>query len=103
MGRVVSQIADIAIITADDTRHEKIADINQHIINGLDPSQRHFKYYNIPNRQDAFNLAVKLAKKGDTIIACGKGHETTILHGLTEYPWSEADAFRTAINAKIHV
>lgn len=110
MGKVVSQLADIAIITADDTRHEKIEDINQQIIAGIDPTQaieinpanpfiqnpKVFHYANIPNRQDAFNLAVEIAKTGDTIIACGKGHESSILHGDTDYPWSEAEAFRTA-------
>lgn len=97
MGRVVSENADITIVTADDTRHEKVENINQQIISGIKPSSI---YYNIPNRQDAFNLAVKLATTGDTIIACGKGHETTILHGNTEYPWSEKDAFNTAFQLR---
>ncbi|MFA5025266.1 MAG: UDP-N-acetylmuramoyl-L-alanyl-D-glutamate--2,6-diaminopimelate ligase [Candidatus Shapirobacteria bacterium] len=114
MGKNVSELSDIAIITADDTRNEKVEDINQQIISGInlqksilidslnpiitDPSK--FHYANIPNRQDAFNLAIKIAKAGDTIIACGKGHETSILHGSTEYPWSEAEAFRTAFRLK---
>lgn len=103
MGQVVSQIADIAIITADDTRNEKVEDINRQIIAGIDPKRlqnKSFIYYNIGNRQDAFNQAIRLASPGDTVIACGKGHETTILHGKTEYPWSESAAFRTAFRLK---
>jgi UDP-N-acetylmuramoyl-L-alanyl-D-glutamate--2,6-diaminopimelate ligase len=100
MGQVVSQIADIAIITADDTRNEKVENINSQIIAGVSPENKKFIYHSIPNRQDAFNLAVKLASKGDTIVACGKGHENTILHGKTEYPWSESEAFRTAFRHK---
>lgn len=103
MGRVVSEIADIAIITADDTRHELVENINLQIISGIDTNRLNnhkFIYYDIPNRQDAFNLAVKLSSPKDTIIACGKGHETTILHGKTEYPWSESEAFRTAFRQK---
>ncbi|MBP6989837.1 UDP-N-acetylmuramoyl-L-alanyl-D-glutamate--2,6-diaminopimelate ligase [Candidatus Shapirobacteria bacterium] len=101
MGKNVSEIADIAFITADDTRNEKVEDINDQIISGIDLKKTpKFKYFNIPNRQDAFNLAVKMAKSGDTIVACGKGHETTILHGTTEYPWSEAEAFRSAFRRK---
>ncbi len=97
MGQVVSKNSDIGIVTADDTRNENVVDINKQIISGFDKSST---YYDIPNRQDAFNLAVKLAKAGDTIIACGKGHETSILHGKTEYPWSESDAFKTAFRIK---
>jgi UDP-N-acetylmuramoyl-L-alanyl-D-glutamate--2,6-diaminopimelate ligase len=99
MGNVVSKLSDIAIVTADDTRNELVENINKQIISGMDKTRidkKQFIYHDIPRRQDAFNLAVKLASPGDTIIACGKGHETTILHGKTEYPWSERDAFLTA-------
>lgn len=119
MGETVSRLANIALITSDDTRNEKIEDINKQIISGINSktseyiepaaletssqyskiaqsAKKKFTYFNIPNRQDAFNLALKLAQTGDTIIACGKGHETSILLGNTEYPWSEAEAFRTA-------
>lgn len=125
MGKFVSQIANIGLITADDTRHESVADINRQIIAGIKPdrgqqfspnqtqtasqinhlrrlSSKKFVFFNIPRRQDAFNLAVKIAKPGDTIIACGKGHETTILHGSTEYPWSETEAFRAAFKLASH-
>jgi len=107
MGQVVSQNCDIGIVTADDTRNENINDINDQIIAGFDQkyiNNKKFIYYNVPNRQDAFNLAIKIAKSGDTVIACGKGHETSILHGNTEYPWSETDAFNTAFrNRTSHV
>lgn len=119
MGNIVSKLADVAIITADDTRHEKIEDINRQIISGIDKKfllvdhslqfsqiknkikdSQQFVYFNIPNRQDAFNLAVKLAQPNDVVIACGKGHENTILHGKIEYPWSETEAFRAAFRNK---
>lgn len=120
MGKVVSQTADVAFITSDDTRNEKIEDINQQIVSGIDKkftqidqslslthiknqvkNNREFVYFNIFNRQDAFNLAIKIAQADDTIVACGKGHENTILHGNIEYPWSEAEAFRTAFRNRL--
>lgn len=119
MGKIVSEIADIAIITADDTRNEKIENINQQIINGINKNSilidhhlnfhqiknilkngKHFYYFNIYNRQEAFNFAIKIAKPNDIVIACGKGHENTLLHGKIEYPWSEIEAFRTAFRNK---
>lgn len=119
MGLVTSQLANIAIITSDDTRNEDIKDINQQIISGIPKdailieetnlskikkiitaNSKKFIYFNIPNRQDAFNLAVKLSQPKDTIIAMGKGHETSILLGKTEYPWSENQAFRLAFSLK---
>jgi len=123
MGEVVSRLANIAIITSDDTRNEKVEDINDQIISGINPkkteyfnykeiqnqnqyskviesAKKKFVYLNVPNRQDAFNIAIKLARQGDIVVACGKGHETTILHGSTEYPWSESEAFRSAFRFK---
>ena len=113
MGDVVSKNADIAIITSDDTRSEDINIINDQIISGINPkkstyfkpdkipeNQKGFLYTQLPNRQDAFNLAIKIAKSGDTVISCGKGHETSILLGKTDYPWSESEAFRTAFRLK---
>ncbi len=119
MGLVTSQLADIAIITSDDTRNENINDINKQIISGIPSTSifintdnfveikkiikdnpHNFIYFNIPNRQDAFNLAIKLAQSKDIVIAMGKGHENTILHGKTEYPWSESQAFRLAFSLK---
>ena len=89
-------MANIAIITSDDTRNEDIKQINQQIISGIDSTHsdfidiqnidnhkqiqeiiktanKKFIYFNIPNRQDAFNLAIKLAEPYDVVIACGKG------------------------------
>lgn len=99
MGQAVSQHSDIAILTSDDTRQEDIDHINQQIISGIDQTKikkEQFKYYVQSDRQKAFDLALSLARKGDTVIACGKGHETSILIGKTEYPWSDAQAFRTS-------
>ena len=123
MGKVVSHLSNIAIITSDDTRDEKIVDINEQIISGINPkkaeyfnykeiqnqnqyskviesAKKKFVYLNVPNRQDAFNIAIKLARQGDIVVACGKGHETTLLDGSTEYPWSESEAFRSAFRFK---
>jgi len=112
MGDIATKIANLTIITSDDTRDEKISEINSQIISGINHKkttkidinthklpEKH-AYINIENRQDAFNFAISISKPGDTIIACGKGHETTILHGTVEYPWSEAEAFRTAFRTK---
>lgn len=123
MGQAATVLANITILTADDTRDEKVEDISTQIVSGINIKKTNFIDYKeitsptqfskihqeaktkhvflmINNRQDAFNFAVNIAKAGDTVVACGKGHETTILHGSTEYPWSETEAFRTAFQFK---
>jgi UDP-N-acetylmuramoyl-L-alanyl-D-glutamate--2,6-diaminopimelate ligase len=38
-----------------------------------------------------------MAKKGDVVIACGKGHEQSIAFGTIEYPWDDREAMRSAL------
>ena len=37
------------------------------------------------------------AQPGDTVIACGKGHEQSMCFGTTEYPWDDRAAMRQSI------
>ena len=43
----------------------------------------------IPDRTKAIEKAVSLAKKGDTILLLGKGHESTIIYKDGPIPWDE--------------
>lgn len=99
MGKVVAGLADIAILTADDSRTEQTEHILEEIKRGIpEPSDtKGFAYYLIPNRQQAINRAVELARPGDTIVLCGKGHERSITEGTKEFPWSEQNALHTAL------
>ena len=38
-----------------------------------------------------------LAKPGDLVIACGKGHEQSMCFGTVEYAWDDRTAMRAAL------
>lgn len=40
---------------------------------------------------------MKIAKKGDVILATGKGHEKSINYGNGEVPWNEVEILSQAI------
>ncbi len=120
MGKVVATLSDISVITADDPRKENMKKINKAVANGYKGTKAKYIstrnknlaklvknakknpiYFIIENRQEAINFAVtKLAKAGDTLLLAGKGHERSITYGTTEYPWSEAEALRSAFQLK---
>ncbi len=116
MGEVAASLADYAVFTSDDPRHEDPFKIGKEIAQGARKkgwkrlSKRKAKlgrlkakkgFFIETNRQEAINLAVrKLANKGDYVISCGKGHEQTICFGKTEYPWSEHEALRVALKGR---
>ncbi len=78
MGEVASQYADFLIVTSDNPRTEDPNSIIKDILKGV-PNNK--KYIVIPDRKEAIRYAVTTAKKGDTIILAGKGHEQYQIFG----------------------
>ncbi len=103
MGRVAGQLADIVVITAEDPRTEDLEAIINQIAQGCEAvgAREGERYYRVPDRAAAIALAVNLAQPGDTVVTTGKGHERSMCFGTTEYPWSEHQALRAALLARL--
>lgn len=69
-GEYVYQYADIAIVTNDNPRNEKQEDIVEDIIK-INPSFFLVEY----DRKQAIHRILKIAKKDDTVLILGRGHE----------------------------
>jgi UDP-N-acetylmuramoyl-L-alanyl-D-glutamate--2,6-diaminopimelate ligase len=103
MGRIAGRLADVTVITAEDPRTEDLETIIDQIAQGCEASgaQEGRDYYRIPDRGEAIAFAVELAQEGDVVIAAGKGHERSMCFGTTEYPWSDHQALRAALLARL--
>lgn len=99
MAEVSAELADISVLTAEDPRTETVEDILVEMKAGADSrgGVEGISYYRIPDRGDALQLAVELAKPGDVVMACGKGHEQSMCFGETEYQWDDRVAMRAAL------
>lgn len=71
MGKVVTELADYAVITSDNPRSEDPGRIIDDICAGIDKDN----YCLIPERAKAIRQGLSLAKKGDCLLIAGKGHE----------------------------
>jgi UDP-N-acetylmuramoyl-L-alanyl-D-glutamate--2,6-diaminopimelate ligase len=91
MGEIAARMADTVIITSDDTRMEDQDEINKQILAGV-KNRGGVLVEN--DRRKAIEMALKMAKPGDTVILAGKGHEKTILIGKEERPWSDQEVAR---------
>jgi UDP-N-acetylmuramoyl-L-alanyl-D-glutamate--2,6-diaminopimelate ligase len=92
MGKISGEIADISVLTAEDPRSENIFDI-------LKQMKKYAKnYICIPERGEAISYAIRIAKKGDTLVFCGKGHEITMAYGGFEHPWSDQNFIKNILN-----
>jgi UDP-N-acetylmuramoyl-L-alanyl-D-glutamate--2,6-diaminopimelate ligase len=57
-----------------------------------------FDEESVNSRYDAIDFAVKLAGPGDVVLTEGKGHEKSLCFGTTEYPFTDQEAVRRALN-----
>lgn len=96
MGKAAAEFADYIILTAEDPRGENVLTISQEILSGI-PEAKQQKVSIVPDRQQAINKAIALAKKGDFVLLTGKGHERSINYGSGEEPWNEHEAVKKAL------
>ena len=104
MGEVAGKLADKIVVTAEDPRTESLDAINAQIAEGLQRAGRRARedYFIVDDRAEAIAFAVRMANAGDLVIVTGKGHERSMCFGTTEYPWSDQDALRAALEQRAH-
>ena len=122
MGEISGRLADITVITDEDPRNEDRMKIINEIAEGcvnagaiemangqwqtpIESGQmadskiknKHI-FIKISDRQEAINFIInRLAKRGDVILLCGKGHEQSMNYKGKELPWSEHEAVKKAL------
>jgi UDP-N-acetylmuramoyl-L-alanyl-D-glutamate--2,6-diaminopimelate ligase len=102
MGRAAAEVADIAIFTAEDPRRESLDVILDEMQRGAnDATPPTAKIIKIKERGEAILHACALAGAGDTVVACGKGHEQSMCFDTTEYAWDDREAMRRGIRGEV--
>lgn len=99
MAEISALLADITILTAEDPRTESLETILEEMLAGAvaQGAVEGVNVFRVPDRGEAIRLAVHLARPGDTVLVCGKGHEQSMCFGETEYPWDDRIAVRAAL------
>ncbi|NPV75841.1 MAG: UDP-N-acetylmuramoyl-L-alanyl-D-glutamate--2,6-diaminopimelate ligase [Anaerolineae bacterium] len=99
MSETAIELADLTILTAEDPRTEALEEILAEMSEAANKSGgiEGKSYWRIPDRGKAIRFALSLAKKGDVVISCGKGHEQSMCFGTVEYPWDDRTAMRAAL------
>lgn len=73
MGEIGGRLADFCIVTADNSRYEKVEDIIRDIRGSIEKTGGEFM--EIPDRRKAIEYSILHARSGDMIAVIGKGHE----------------------------
>ncbi len=93
MGKIASHYSDLVIITSDNPRTEDPQKIINDIVKGINENN----YIIEINRRVAIKKAIKIAKKDDTVIIAGKGHEDYQIIGTKKYHFDDREEVRKNI------
>jgi len=100
MAETSLELADLSILTAEDPRTESLEGILEEMAAGAGSrgGREDETFWRIADRGEAIKFALRLAREGDIVLACGKGHEQSMCFGKTEYLWDDRTAMRAALS-----
>ena len=110
MGEISAKLADISVFTAEDPRTENVNKIITQMVKGAKKAEcvenksnsRQHYFIRIPERGEAIAHAIqRIAKKGDIVVICGKGHEKSMAYNGVEYSWSDHKAVKVALKGGV--
>ena len=99
MAETSAEFADLTVLTAEDPRTESLEGILQEMAAGARSrgGREGETFWRIPDRGEAIRFAVRLARPGDIVLYCGKGHEQSMCFGAREHLWDDRTAMRAAL------
>ena len=93
MGEAAAKGADEIVVTSDNPRSEDPLAIIGAIMEGV--RRVRSEVAAVPDRRAAIDRALANAAAGDTILVCGKGHETTQEIAGVKHPFDDREVVRT--------
>ncbi len=99
MAETSAKLADLTILTAEDPRTESLDAILAEMAQGATQAggREGGTFWRVPDRGEAIRFAVRMARPGDIVLACGKGHEQSMCFGKVEHAWDDRIAMRAAL------
>jgi UDP-N-acetylmuramoyl-L-alanyl-D-glutamate--2,6-diaminopimelate ligase len=100
MAEISAELADLTVLTAEDPRSESLDGILEEMAEGAKSrgGREGETFWRVPDRGEAIRFAVRLAREGDILLSCGKGHEQSMCFGAREHLWDDRTAMRAALS-----
>ncbi len=99
MGKIAAENSDYLVITSDNPRSEDPLEIIKEILEGvLTVESIKDKYTVIESREEAIRYAIKNAKKNDTVLLAGKGHENYYVDASGKHSFDERSIIKDELS-----
>ncbi len=114
MAETSAELADLTVLTAEDPRTESLEGIleemaagarrrPERLVEGSRGGREGETFWRIADRGEAIRFALRLARPGDIVLSCGKGHEQSMCFGAREFLWDDRTAMRAALGELLGV
>lgn len=100
MGEIAARLADRILLTDEESYNEDPGQIRDMVMEGIAAAGGEAKTEEVADRRDAIEKALKIARKGDTVLITGMGHERFRIVNGERLPWNDADVVRELAPAK---
>ncbi|MDN5819727.1 MAG: UDP-N-acetylmuramoyl-L-alanyl-D-glutamate--2,6-diaminopimelate ligase [bacterium] len=98
MGGIAARLADRIFLTDEESYNEDPQAIRDQIREGIDAGKGDSKTEEFPDRREAIEKALKVAKKGDSILITGMGHEKYRIVQGEKIPWNDSEVVRQILD-----
>nr|MDD3720500.1 UDP-N-acetylmuramoyl-L-alanyl-D-glutamate--2,6-diaminopimelate ligase [Candidatus Gracilibacteria bacterium] len=97
MGKIVSDMSDVVILTQDDDYSEKTEKIIKDVLPGIERKEGE-NFWIITDRREAIRTAILTAGENDAILIAGKGDEHLMMTNEGPVDWHDRDIVEEILN-----
>lgn len=94
MGEIAAKNVDRIMLTDEESYNEDPEQIRSQVREGIEKAKGDGKLTEIADREAAIGKALSIAKKGDTVLITGMGHEQFRIINGQRQPWNDGDVVR---------
>jgi len=94
MGEIAARLADRIVLTDEESYSEDPDAIRAQVMQGIESAGGSAKTREVADRHEAIKKALDIAKKGDTVLITGMGHEKFRIENGKRIPWNDADVVK---------
>ena len=98
MGEIAANLADRIFLTDEESYNEDPKLIRDMVYEGIEKAKGAVKTTEVADRRDAIEKALAIAKKGDTVLITGMGHEMYRIVNGHRIPWNDSQVVREILH-----
>ncbi len=98
MGEIAARLADRIVLTDEESYNEDPEAIRTQVREGIERAGGDGKLTEVADRREAIEKALSIAKKNDTVLVTGMGHEQYRIINGERVPWNDGEVVKELLS-----